>query len=286
MDPRMAQMPTEKQLWKHEPNKLRIWIVLFMIVLFIFSTTIIVGSILTILKLDEWLSEIVKNSLGKIDLKDFKIKLSLIYIVVPMISGILGLSGIAYFSFVLPKSYKLNTFSNLPQYPLSISYVFGFFGLSMVSFFWYPSASHYTGPLLIIVSSFVSIALWFFTVRVGAIKKGFMRAKAFEEMQRSPEFQEMQEQMKNFFQQANNGQTPNSPFGTPPTRPAPEATQAAANEPTKTNPEATESNEVKELKKLGLTELRTIASKLSISGSDKMNEDDLIKAIIRVTNEG
>ncbi|MCP4337232.1 MAG: hypothetical protein GY679_05300 [Mycoplasma sp.] len=300
MNPSIQPMPTEKELWKDEPNKLRAWIILFIFSMLVFSILSIVGAALTITQEKSFLDKIVsvadpdltKHEHSALEHNTAKI-IKTSFIAFPLIYGILALVGIIYFVSILPNSYKKNTFSNLPVYPLYLSYFVGF-----VAFFnlvgTYKSINivkEFSGPLLIICTTFLSILLFFFALRVGKIRRIFISAKAYEDFQKfqqSPEFQEMQRNMQNFFNQANSGQTPNSPFETKSTstnagpktsNKGPEPQQADIKEQNEESPE------IKELRKMSIEDLRKIGSGLSISGYAKMSKEDLMKSIIRVTNQ-
>ena len=112
----------------------------------------------------------------------------------------------------------------------------------------------------------------------------FVNIERMEALEKSPEFQQMQEQMKNFFNAAQNGQTPSSSYGPTSTSKAEPVKAKVKETPVETN-EPKEAPEVTELKKLKVAELREIANKLSISGADKMTKNELVSTIIRVTNQ-
>ncbi len=289
MNPMMQQqMPTEKELWKDEPNKLRIWIILFSIALVIFAIFSITGAALTIANQHE-LELNLQNALKlNSDAAEKSISNTVLwnFIVIPCIYGVVAVTSIIYFWSVLPKSYKKHTFANLPSTPIWLALAIGFIALfnSIGTVRKISLVDQHTGAILVLVSSFFSIALLFFALPVSRIRRTFVAAKAYEELQKSPEFQQMQQQMQNFFNQAATGQNPGSPFGPTPGA----ATNTSQNKPQEAEVKqktSEESNEMKELKKLKISELRQIASKLSISGSDKMPKPELIQSIIRITNQ-
>uniref|UniRef100_A0A2C9KQ55 Rho termination factor-like N-terminal domain-containing protein n=1 Tax=Biomphalaria glabrata TaxID=6526 RepID=A0A2C9KQ55_BIOGL len=113
--------------------------------------------------------------------------------------------------------------------------------------------------------------------QVSKIKRVFMMSARIEALKNDPAYQAAQAQM----QAMQNGQMPQGtmgPFG--PVMPGAVATAA--------NPVAPQvpiiSKEQEKLEKMSLVDLKKVAKKLSISGSDKMEKKELIASILRVTD--
>ncbi len=278
-----GNVPTLKQLWKDEPSKFRQWIILFGIILFVTMTLSITSFILVLLNQDNiqnslsksW-SSLITNEAQRVG----AIKSHVLgnYIVMPGLVCLLSMSALILYIITTIKSYKLKSFSKISSYSVYISEFIGFMAIfDIVSAY---RSIIYTGNnvalIIALVVKFLSVTMLIFAMQVSKIRKSFLGIERIEQMQNNPEFQQMQEQMKQFFNQAQSGQSYHSPFGTPVT-PTPNDVKKEKNK---------ESKEVTQLKKLKIEELRNIAKKLSISGSEKMKKEELIKFIIRATQEG
>ncbi|CAM9150059.1 Rho termination factor N-terminal domain-containing protein [Mycoplasma todarodis] len=280
-----ANTPTTKEMWKNEPNKFRQWIILLGISLIVFLALTIAGLALVLADRDTLHASIERAAAKTNGISDpskaASQKIIISFIAAPMIMMVMTIISIGLYASTLVKSYKSKTFSKLSGAAILLPEIIGMFSLfgaiwsswNLISI-----VDRHPGALLTIASQYFSVVLLVFAWQVSRIRKTFIHVERMEALRKSPEFQQMQEQMKSFFNAAQNGQTPSSAYG-----PSSNAQPADIKE---TPTEVKEAPEVTELKKLKIEELREIASKLSISGSEKMSKDELVSTIIRVTNEG
>ncbi len=280
-----ANTPTTKEMWKNEPNKFRQWIILLGISLVVFLVLTVAGLALVLADRDTLHASIERAAAKTNGISDpskaATQKIIFSFIATPLIMMVMTIISIGLYGTTLVKSYKSKTFSKLSGAAIFLPEIIGMFSLfgaiwsswSLISI-----VDSHPGALLTIASQYFAVVLLIFAWQVSRIRKTFIHIERMEALKKSPEFQQMQEQMKSFFNAAQNGQTPSSAYG-----PSANAQPADVKE---TTAEVKEAPEVTELKKLKLEELREIANKLSISGSEKMSKDELVATIIRVTNEG
>ncbi len=283
-----ANTPTTKEMWKNEPNKFRQWIILLGIAMVIFLAITAAGLILVITDkstLQDSLSKAIANTKGFTGDSDKTASQRIImsFIVMPAIMILMTITSISLYATTLMKSYKAKTFSKLSGAAIYLPEfigIFSLFGAVFSSWSVIANVDNHVGAILSIAAQWFAIILLIFAWQVSRIRKTFIHIERMEELKKSPEFQQMQEQMKTFFNAAQSGQTPSSAYG-----PSSANAQPADIKETPVE-EVKEAPEVTELKKLKIEELREIANKLSISGSDKMAKNELVATIIRVTNEG
>ncbi len=280
-----ANTPTTKEMWKNEPNKYRQWIILFGISMIIFLTLTLIGLILVFMNKDSLHTSITnslensKNSKGDPS-KVATQRIIFSFIAIPIIMIVMTIASTGLYGITLLNSYKEQTFSKLSGPAIYLPQFIGMFSLFGAIFSSYNVISMVegnVGAILSIVAQYFSIILLVFAWQVSKIRKTFIHIERMEALKKSPEFQQMQEQMKTFFNAAQSGQTPSSAYG-----PTPETPKAKVKE---SDAQLNDAPEVVELKKLKKAELIEIANKLSISGSDKMSKDELVATIVRVTNE-
>ena len=280
-----ADTPTTKEMWKNEPNKFRQWIILLGISLIVFLALTIAGLALVLADRDTLHASIEKAAANTNGISDpskaATQKIILSFIAAPAIMMVMTMVSIGLYASTLIKSYKSKTFSKLSGAAIFLPELIGMFslfGAIWSSWNLITIVDKHPGALLTIASQYFSVVLLVFAWQVSRIRKTFIHIERIEILKKSPEFQQMQAQMKSFVDAAQKGQTPSSAYG-----PTSNAQPADIKE---TSAEVKEAPEVTELKKLKIEELREIASKLSISGSSKMSKDELVSTIIRVTNEG
>ncbi len=282
-----AKTPTTKEMWENEPNKFRHWIILLGIGLLIYMTLIITSIILVSIGYTD-LKKIFSDiyTANKVNNPDSSAGRDVLvnYIVLPSITGLLTVASILLYTTTTHASYKAKSFSKLSGFSIYFSEFIGLFAIFNAVRILFSSTSvlqeigQNPGALLSIIAQFFSIALFIFATQVSKIRKKFIYSERMETLSKSPEFTQMQEQMKTFFNQAQTGQNPSTAYG-----PVPTQTTTPVNPAVQTKVQ--EAPEVTKLKKLKISELRNIASQLSISGADKMKKDELIATIIRVTND-
>ncbi|TCG11098.1 Rho termination factor N-terminal domain-containing protein [Mycoplasma todarodis] len=283
-----ANTPTTKEMWKNEPNKFRHWIILFGIAMAIFLVMTIAGLALVLSDkstLQDSLSKAIAGTKGFTGDADqwASRRILMSFIVMPIIMICMAIAGAVLYGMTLVKSYKNKTFARISAAAVYLPEIVGLFSLFNAAFSSWSMISivdNHVGAILSITSQWFAVILLIFAMQVSRIRKTFIHIERMEELKKSPEFQQMQEQMKNFFNAAQSGQSPSAAYGPTPT---PNAQSADIKE---TPVETQEAPEVVELKKLKIEELREIANKLSISGATKMSKDELVATIVRVTNEG
>jgi hypothetical protein len=130
---------------------------------------------------------------------------------------------------------------------------------------------------LFISSGICFMGLIFISSFVKGIRRTFILSEQFEKFQKTPKYQELQSQINNMFSQNQN------PTGFTDTAPV----NADNEEPreVKLSPEeAKKQDAITKLNKMSTNDLRTLASKLYISGYDEMEKPELIKSILNATN--
>ncbi len=290
-----TEAPTTKEMWKNEPNKFRQWIIMLGISMIIFLTITIVGLAMVLSTKDSLHSALstafqnTKGFSGDPD-KSATTTLFLRFVSLPAAMIAIILISIILYSASLVESYKAKSFSKLSAPSIFLPELIGMFALfgaisSMANSSLITAVDGNVGAILSIVAQFFAIVLLFFAWQVSRIRRVFVNIERMEALEKSPEFQQMQEQMKNFFNAAQNGQSPSSSYGPSATPNSDPIQKAKVKEKSVETNEPKEAPEVTELKKLKIAKLREIANKLSISGADKMTKNELVSTIIRVTNQ-
>lgn len=208
--------------------------------------------------------------------------------------GVLLIIGIQFMSFFIGavmffkgifNSYKSKSFERLSSAPslfmgvsffLAILHIFSILtNFSERSFY----ISQTQGILYFVLQIFIIVVFFSISIQVNRIRRLFMLSARIEEFKKTPQYKMMQQQFNNMqMQQPTQTQGNSSPYGPP----AATAVAAASENNNKADDSPVNKQELK-LNKMKLNSLRKVASKLFISGFEEMNKQELIKAILRVT---
>ena len=281
-------VPTPQELWKNEKSKYRVWIILFGISIFGILALSLVGLILNAsnkteviqnlinwgnsssstlrfakgvdvdIAIDNWANRFYRNDL----------------IITPSLKVTVLFIGFVLYISTIIDCYRKKTFSVISKWSTFVIGVGAIIGVYQLFNIYYgtPIFSYaygiynfigYIAPILVFI---------FVSVRINRIRNQFLMSERFSKLKNSPEFKNLQEQMKS-------GQNPISPLS-PFINPSFNQTQST-NEQNKID----KNSNLEKLKKMKMIELKAIAKKLSISGYNTMKKEELIDSILRVSGE-
>lgn len=203
----------------------------------------------------------------------------------PIVSFVLLGIGVLLYGATVYDSYKSKTFAKLSGYTTFIvlaGAIFAAFQLMQMA--WNEGArieTQFGGGIFQIVAYVLVIVVAVLGSQVSKIKRVFAASARIEQLKNDPNFQAYQQQM----QQMMGGQAPMGPFG-PAVQPPVQNADANVQQTPATATAAAQtkvSDEQAKLEAMTLANLKKVAKKLSISGSDKMDKKELIEAILRVS---
>ncbi len=281
-------VPTPQELWKNEKSKYRVWIILFGLSIFGILALSLVGLILNAsnkteviqnlinwgnspsstlrfakgvdadIAIDNWANRFYRNDL----------------IITPSLKVTVLFIGFVLYISTIIDCYRKKTFSVISKWSTFVIGLGAIIGVYQLFNIYYgtPIFSYaygiynfigYIAPILVFI---------FVSVPINRIRNQFLISERVTKLKNSPEFKNLQEQMKS-------GQTPISPLS-PFINPSFNQTQSS-NEQNKID----KNSNLEKLKKLKIVELKAIAKKLSISGYNTMKKEELIDSILRVSGE-
>lgn len=297
----LPDIPTQAELWKDEKQKYRPFIIMFGIGILIVFALLLASFILNVtnhsIKSDvaQWLQDMypdhynkftdqaIRASEANADAANWHRTYILIY---PIISFILLGIGVVLYGATVYESYRAKSFAKLSGYTTAIVLVGAIFaGYQLMQMAWSEDArleTEFGGGIFQIIAYALMIVVAILGSQISKIKRVFFASARIEALKNDPAFKAAQEQM----QQMMNGNVQMGPFG--PIMPQPQAPTQTTNE----NGEVVQlpaqpaiSKEQEKLENMSLANLKKVAKKLSISGSDKMEKKELIEAILRVTSQ-
>ena len=309
MNPFLMQqknIPTISELWKNEVNKYRLWIIMF----FIGGITILILSLIAIILnsiefqsgVHAYLSILNKSipkSQPNITYSQAKTYYIMTIIIIPLIMFLLLLASLIMIGVSIIQAYKTKNFARISGTGLFIIKFITFIAIINI-FYWIFFSGGMNilqgipGALYSFIVMFVYIPMAYFSHRISKIRNLFLIAERMEKLKNNPNFQNMQEQMQQFFGNFANMQSGNSsqPFNNKSknqnTNFSSSTKSQTIKKTTTTNSKSSSKNISTsdwELSKLNITQLRTIAKKLYISGHEKMNKKELISFIKRATSK-
>ncbi|WP_127942954.1 MULTISPECIES: Rho termination factor N-terminal domain-containing protein [unclassified Mycoplasma] len=292
-------VPRPKDLWKNEKNRYRHWIILFGIGFLVILAIHLTGTILNILdrdsivnNLEQLFRESYPHQADNVYSELANRKFTIDYLTLPIVLISVILVGLTLYLITVTRSYRRHSFSYIST--LSI-YIIG--GGALMAFVQVimmllriRSVFDTAGSIFQFVNFFVVIGVWCTcAVKVNAIRKQFSFSEYVERLRHDERFIQWQQQMEQAVREGR-GINPLAPFAPSvdqpvttnlkePTAPAPKATKPAVNQT-----EEPKNLRASRLKTLKVDELREIAKKLSIFGSETMNKEELVSHILRVTS--
>ena len=306
----VPNMPTTKELWKHEKEKYRHWIILFGIGILVIFALFLTSLILSIVNEASIKEHIRVWGYGKAQFAGIDPKGKIIYdgsdydlavkdwasstwtkenIIYTSIKA--GLSGIGVILFVSTtyNAYQKKSFARLSawaSFAIAICALIGVYEIISMAWQEYPKVVfQYPEGIFLFILYIIPIAIWLFVSRpIAKIRRTFLMAERIEAFKNSPQYQQMQEQMSQMQNGGNINPAAMGPFGPqsqPQTGPAGTPT-AAPTQPVKRELTPKEKR-IKELQAMNISNLKEIAKKLSISGYTSMKKAELIDNIVRIS---
>lgn len=293
----LPKVPTVKELWKKEKSEYRHWVILFAIALLALTalaTTILVINSMNFTTISKWIQDYNNgtdaNKLlpGQPNYMDEKsANMSAIWEIAPNAFQVIGLlTAATLFVSTIFKVYKQQSFAHLSRWS---TWMVGFAAfmsvLNLISMMWNRAVMDYLtstpSGIFAIVFYVLSIVIWaLISAPLARIRVAFARSAYVEKMQADPQFQQAKAQYEAMMRAAQGMQGAQSPFGPAPVAPQ-TTTDANGQVVTPATPEV--SPEKKRLEGMSLAQLKKVAAELSISGASSMKKDELIEAILRVT---
>ena len=293
----LPNIPTTKELWKNEKSKYRHWIILFSVAILSLLTLSVVSLFLNGFLFKDSIDFIFQkysseeNSPSRSEVSSRLFVNILLIIAIQVLAFFIG--AIMFFKGIFD-SYKSKSFERLSSIPslfmgvtLFIAFlrVFLVFGDSPFRSFY---VSQSQGILYFVLQVCIIVVFFSISIQVNRIRRLFTLSSRIEEFKKSPQYQMMQKQSE-YMQSATNNpnnfnQKNSSPY-------APPAAAVALSQSENNNQIKDEekpenkilSKEEQKLNKMKINSLKKVASKLFISGFEEMNKQELIKAILRVT---
>ncbi len=278
-------VPTPKDLWKNEKQKYRHWIILFGIGLFVVLAFYLTGAVLNIVNKDSIILALQEQY------KDFPKSETLVqnawitqHLVFP--SLIISLLSIGLFLYVITitKSYLHTSFAQISLLSISVisfGALFSFIQLIMflISLSRKPFNFNSMGSIFIFITSILFIVVYFTSAtKVNRIRRQFAYSEYVQKLKTDERFINFQDHLKNSM--VNQSASPFAPgIINPIVAPMP----AANNQETKINDLKT-NDQYEKLNAMSIEKLQEIAIKLSISGVELMQKNELISTIIRVSS--
>ncbi|MCR8613217.1 MAG: Rho termination factor N-terminal domain-containing protein [Mycoplasma sp.] len=297
----LPNVPTKNELWKNEPNKYRHWIILLVISLISVVAFGITAITLIYVNKSEYVKNIVsyfQSGRNSLTISEAERYLFWQMVLMPIIIISLLLIGFVFFVKSLFITYKTKDFSKLSNFVLTFGFFVGL--LSLMDIIWLSIRGRLyfmnTGFTFLFLITPLSIFYGFTSFKVSSIRRIFLISDRIEKIKNDPNFQKMQEMMKNnpngFPNQnmynpmqgnQNMNTTNNGAFGPVPVGSNSQSPNQSPNQAQNIEiPLTQEQKDRKELSELTLSQLKEIAKKLSISGYEKMKRKEITDIIIRI----
>lgn len=291
----LPDVPSVKDLWKEEKSKYRHWIVLFAIGILCLTVLSVLAMILNIIDTGKYLDDMKVNWLKDNPGKEFPeadAKQSFVaYIIVPSaIKAIALTSGTLLFIITTIKAYRIKNLAKISSWSTMIIGLAAFLAaFNLISLMWesselkYLTNKEFLGGLLTFIFNILAVLVFFtISVPVTKIRRLFYVSEKIEQLKSDPQFQAMQQQMEAMMK---NGQFQPGAFGPTVGGAAMNAQPNANGNPEQiVTPVAPSiSPERVKLESMDLDKLKKVAQKLSISGFEEMKKEEIIDAILRVS---
>lgn len=283
-------VPTVKELWKDEKSKYRHWIVILGLGILITTVLTLASFILNIvdastIKADirESLESVYKNVTDGMVNSSF----TRTFIIFPAIQLFAMIAGLVLYVGGTYNSYKEKNFARLSSWP---TFVVGLGALLAVinifqALFTGNTSSLFSSPssLFSFITSIIFIVVYFAaSAPVSRLRRVFIISERMEQMKNNPQFQAMQQQINAMLQGQGQGMGPFGPAAGSAQGTSPNAQGAPGQTVT---PQAPQENPTKKkLNAMPVAQLREVAKELSISGYKTMKKQELIDAIIRISD--
>lgn len=287
----MPNVPSQEELWKNEKSKYRQWIILFGISLLIIFVIYFIGFILNVVYSEENKANVadflLDNSNGKMTLSEAQNTADNYVLyqlqILPGLISVMLLAALGIYLLGVFNSYKAKSFVKLYVYP---TFIIGFGALigayQVISQFIYGSLDFQTkGGIYHFISTILFPIVWFVVSRpVSRIRGTFYMSKRINELKNSPEYLQMQRQLNEALKGSQG--MPLGMFGPMPTASSDTAVINADDQATALI-EQKIAEEQSKLEQMSITDLKAVATKLSISGAESMSKTELINNILRVS---
>lgn len=291
----LPKVPTVKELWKKEKTDYRHWVILFGIALLALTALSLVVLILNIANINDiadkiynWYKDKYAKPEDQVSTDEAK-RMVITQLILPNGLQIAALLiGVVLFISTIIKAYKQKNFARISQWATFVVGLAAFMSLfNLFELIWRGGIADYTtshgAGIFSMVFYILSVLVWIFvSVPLGRIRRAFIISERVEKLQQDPQFMAAKAQFEAMMGQAQ-GAAGTSPFG-PSMNPNAQGAAPTVDGITPAKPEV--SPERKRLEGMSLANLKKVAKELSISGSATMKKDELIEAILRVTEDG
>ena len=307
MNPFLMQkdIPVISDLWKNEVNKYRLWIILFFAGILIIAALTLIYIILRATGITHDIIQQFMNSFNKnskisnqITYDKAHLKYWSLMIIWPSIVFAFISLSIILATITIKTAYKHHNFGLISWAAILIIQMCAILALINIFYFWIgrgvTNVTTSSSNIFYIIVMFLYVPVLYFTNRVSRIRKLFLLSIRMEKLKSDPNYQNMQQQMQQFMNNAGN----RSPFGFNPSN---NSNNRSTSNPVNTNTPTTNKSKPlvkntpqngpvlseadKQLSKLRIAQLREIAKKLYISGYDTMSKQELISSIKKATNK-
>lgn len=309
----IPDVPSVKELWKNEKKQYRHWIILLGLGLITIFVLVLIAFILNLSNKANIVANLSNEYLEKNPGKEVEANeyannfFTRSYLIFPIIELLFLVVGIIAYGTTIFQSYREHNFAKLSSWPtliIGVAALFSAWTLMEILFFRDDNKFSTSGEVFAFATNILFIIIYFFaSAPVSRVRRLFLTSMRIEQLKKDPQFQAMQAQFKNMMNNsaANNPYGPNTFTGnTAPNTNSNNngsanttANQAAAtasasgqvNNPTVVPAKPSVSPEEKKLREMPLDDLKEVAKRFSLSGYEKMNKQELIDNILRITGK-
>lgn len=287
-------IPSVKELWKDEKSKYRHWIVILGLGILLTTSLTLASFIMNILNassikadISESLNKTYKNVTEAMVNGSFQ----RIFIIFPAIQLFAMFTGLVLYIGGTYNSYKEKNFARLSGWPTLVVGLGAFLAFINIvqALFTGNTSSLFSSPssLFSFISSIIFIVVYFAaSAPVSRLRRVFIISERMEKMKNDPQFQAMQQQISAMLQGQGGAMGPFGPATGAAQGAAPKTGQGTPTQPGQTvTPQQPQENPTKKkLDGMTVTQLKEVAKELSISGYQSMKKQELIDAILRISN--
>lgn len=288
----LDNVPTTKDLWKNEKQKYRHWMILFGIGLLAVFAFYSIGFIINLIEKQSIMTKLVEhykdlNSKNPEQMANSFWVQNFVIFPSFIISSLF--IGIILYIVTIIKSYLKHSFAHFSMwliYIVGFGALFSFINLVTILSdvnFW----MQWTGSIFILITLILFIVFYFTTAtKVSRIRRQFAYSEYIQKLRSDERFMKFQQNLQNSMYQTGNSPISN-PFGPQILNPQSEGIQQnkAINQNVPIPIDIKMHKQYTKLSAMALDKLKEIGKKLSISGAESMQKDELIETIIRVSKK-
>lgn len=290
-------VPTTKDLWKNEKQKYRHWMILFGIGLLAVFVLYSIGFIINLIDKELIMQKLIAEVRKDTNISDPKSlaesRFLTHFVIFPSIVVSSLFIAIILYVVTIIKSYLQHSFAHFSLwliYIVSFGALFSFIQIvTMLT-----SAKllmQFTGSIFIFITLTLFVVFYFTTAtKVSRIRKQFAYSEYIQKLKNDERFMKFQQNMQNSMGEGNmfgNTSWRNNPFG--PQSVNPQTSITDPNKAISTNLQVPIDikmhKQYNKLQAMSIEKLKEIGKKMSISGMELMQKDELVETIIRVSKK-